>query len=93
MQAGHIAHDGQSEPETLLLALGPVNLPERRDPAALGRKLRLKGRGIPGNTPGDFYVVLEVVLPPAADDKAKALYRQMAQDLAFDPRQDTEVLR
>jgi len=51
-----------------------------------GRKLRLRGRGIPGSTPGDFYVMLEVVLPPAADDKARAAYRQMARDLAFDPR-------
>jgi curved DNA-binding protein len=30
--------------------------------------------------------VLEVVLPPASDDKARAAYRQMARDLAFDPR-------
>ncbi len=54
-----------------------------------GRKLRLRGRGIPGlqeGTPGDFYVVLEVVLPPAADDKARALYARMAEELAFDPR-------
>ncbi len=54
-----------------------------------GRKLRLRGRGIPGmqeNTPGDFYVVLEVVLPPAADDKSRALYARMADELAFDPR-------
>jgi curved DNA-binding protein len=51
-----------------------------------GRKLRLRGRGIPGGTPGDFYVMLEVVLPPASDDKARAVYRQMAHDLAFDPR-------
>jgi curved DNA-binding protein len=51
-----------------------------------GRKLRLRGRGIPGSTPGDFYVMLEVVLPPASDDKARAAYRQMATDLAFDPR-------
>lgn len=55
-----------------------------------GRKLRLRGRGIPGpaagSTPGDFYVLLELVLPPAASDKARAAYRQMAQDLAFDPR-------
>ena len=35
-----------------------------------GRKLRLRGRGIPASTPGDFYVVLEVVLPPADSDKA-----------------------
>jgi len=26
------------------------------------------------------------VLPPAGDDKARAAYRQMARDLAFDPR-------
>lgn len=51
-----------------------------------GRKLRLRGRGIPASTPGDFYVVLEVVLPAADSDKASALYRQMAQELAFDPR-------
>ena len=59
-----------------------------------GRKLRLRGRGIPGsvsgrisgNTPGDFYVLLELLLPPASDDKARAAYRQMAVDLAFDPR-------
>ena len=55
-----------------------------------GRKLRLKGRGIPGATPGDLYVVLEVVLPSAENDKAKALYAQMAQQLAFDPRQEME---
>ncbi|HMN77369.1 MAG TPA: DnaJ C-terminal domain-containing protein [Burkholderiaceae bacterium] len=51
-----------------------------------GRKLRLKGRGIPGATAGDLYVVLDIVLPPATTDKARALYEQMARDLAFDPR-------
>jgi curved DNA-binding protein len=55
-----------------------------------GRKLRLKGRGIPANPPGDFYVVLEVVLPGASTEKAKALYRQMATDLAFNPRSALE---
>jgi curved DNA-binding protein len=51
-----------------------------------GRKLRLRDRGLPGSPPGHLYVVLEVVLPPADDDKARAAYRQMARDLAFDPR-------
>jgi curved DNA-binding protein len=51
-----------------------------------GRKLRLRGRGIPGSPAGDLYVILEVVLPPAKDDKARAVYQQMARDLAFDPR-------
>lgn len=52
-----------------------------------GRRLRLKGRGIPGTEPGDLYVELEVVLPPANTEKARELYETMAQELAFDPRQ------
>jgi curved DNA-binding protein len=51
-----------------------------------GRRLRLRGRGIPGREPGDLYVQLEVVLPPSPDDKARDAYRAMARDLAFDPR-------
>jgi len=51
-----------------------------------GRKLRLKGRGIPGTTPGDLYLELQVVLPPADSDKARELYESMARELAFDPR-------
>lgn len=51
-----------------------------------GRKLRLKGRGIPGSPPGDLYLVMEVILPPASSPKARALYEQMARELAFNPR-------
>jgi curved DNA-binding protein len=74
----------------------PVRTPngslEMKVPAGsqTGRKLRLRGRGIPANTgraeAGDFYVVLDVVLPPADSDKARAAYRHMAQELAFEPR-------
>ncbi|GAA5179225.1 MULTISPECIES: DnaJ C-terminal domain-containing protein [Halomonadaceae] len=52
-----------------------------------GRKLRLKGRGIPDSEPGDLYFVLEVVLPPANTDKARQLYENMARDMPFNPRQ------
>ena len=51
-----------------------------------GRKLWLKGRGIPAAAPGDLYLVLEVVLPPADTDAARRLYETMARELAFDPR-------
>ena len=51
-----------------------------------GRKLRLKGRGLTGKQPGDLYVVLQVSLPPADSDAARALYRQMQDQLAFNPR-------
>ena len=66
----------------------PVGAVEVRVPEGSqnGRKLRLKGRGIPATTPGDLYLVLEVVLPPANSPKARELYQAMARDLAFDPR-------
>lgn len=51
-----------------------------------GRKLRLKGRGIPAHPPGDLFLVLELVLPPATSERARELYRTMARDLAFNPR-------
>ena len=55
-----------------------------------GRKLRLKGRGLPGNTAGhhagDLYLILDVVLPPATSAKARDLYLAMAREMAFDPR-------
>jgi curved DNA-binding protein len=53
-----------------------------------GRKLRLKGRGIPARTPGDLYLILEVVLPPADDPRARVLYEEMARELSdFNPRE------
>jgi curved DNA-binding protein len=51
-----------------------------------GRKLRLKGRGIPGNPAGDIYLVLQIALPAANTDEEKAIYREMEQKLAFNPR-------
>ncbi|MFA5172053.1 MAG: DnaJ C-terminal domain-containing protein [Sulfuriferula sp.] len=51
-----------------------------------GRKLRLKGRGIPSTTPGDLYLLLEVVLPPADSEAARKIYETMAHELAFNPR-------
>ncbi|MFA9218491.1 MAG: DnaJ C-terminal domain-containing protein [Sphingomonadaceae bacterium] len=51
-----------------------------------GRKLRLRGRGIPATTPGALYLLLEVVLPPATSAKGKELYQTMARELAFNPR-------
>lgn len=51
-----------------------------------GRKLRLKGRGIPGNPPGDLYIILQIVLPSADTEQARLLYQEMEQKLAFNPR-------
>ena len=66
----------------------PGGMVDLKIPAAshAGSKLRLKGRGIPANPPGDFYVVLQIALPPAGDEKAKAAYAALAAALPFNPR-------
>jgi curved DNA-binding protein len=64
-----------------------VNVPEN---SQTGRKLRLKGRGIPAASPGDLYLILEVVLPSATTQKARDFYQKMAQELAFNPRKNIE---
>jgi curved DNA-binding protein len=53
-----------------------------------GRKLRLKGRGMPGKNPGDQIVSLAIQAPPADGDKAKAAYQAFEKAFeGFDPRQ------
>jgi len=54
--------------------------------SAGGRRLRLKGKGIPGSPPGDLYVILKIVLPPADSEHAHAAYDAMRKAFDFDPR-------
>jgi curved DNA-binding protein len=56
-----------------------------------GKKLRLKGRGIPAKTAGDLYVVVQIVVPPADDEKSRAMYKRMQEELEFNPRATMEV--
>ena len=52
-----------------------------------GRKLRLKGKGLPAATPGDLYLVLDVVFPPAATAAQKQAYADFAKAFPqFDAR-------
>jgi len=51
-----------------------------------GRRLRLKGGGIPGKPAGNLYVVPQVTVPPADSDKAKSLYEKMRDELPYNPR-------
>ena len=57
--------------DTLLIAAGVAYL--------------LRGRGLPGPTPGDQFVVLEIVLPPDSP-RARQFFEQMKRELPFDPR-------
>lgn len=52
-----------------------------------GRKLRLKGKGLPGKHSGDQIVVLQVVMPQHHSEKAEKLYHELADaERNFNPR-------
>ncbi|MBU3602196.1 DnaJ C-terminal domain-containing protein [Polynucleobacter sp. AM-25C3] len=77
-------------------ALGTtVNIPtpagstlELKIPAgtASGRKMRLKGKGIPSKEAGDLYVVPNIVLPSADTDAQKEAYQALEKAFDFNPR-------
>jgi curved DNA-binding protein len=56
-----------------------------------GGKLRLRGKGLPGDPAGDLYLTLDIVWPPADNDAARAAYRQLAEAAAFNPRRHLGV--
>ena len=51
-----------------------------------GRKMRLKGKGIPSKEPGDLYVVTMITTPPADTEAQKEAYQQFAKAFEFNPR-------
>ncbi len=79
--------------EAALGAVVPVRLPTGEvrvrvpEGARGGGKLRLRGKGIPGDPPGDALIDLQVALPPADTPKARQFYESMAREFRFDPRE------
>ena len=79
--------------EAALGAVIPVELPSGsvkvRIPAGAqsGRQLRVRGKGLPGDPPGDLLLDIRIVTPPADTPRARELYETMARELPFDPRQ------
>ncbi len=80
--------------EAALGAVVPVGLPDGsslkvRVPAGAqpGRHLTVRGKGLPGKTPGDLDLVVSVVLPSGLDPRARRHYEAMAAELSdFDAR-------
>jgi len=65
---------------------GNVNLTIPKN-ASSGKRLRLKGRGVPGKAGrGDQYVTLKIVLPEAPDEKLEAAIAKWAKGRSDDPR-------
>lgn len=82
--------------EAALGALVTVDLPGSRikvrvpEGAQSGGQLRVRGKGIPRNPPGDLLLDIKLVLPPANTPKSRQIYEEMARELAFDPRHDAK---
>jgi curved DNA-binding protein len=80
--------------EAALGAVLPVALPDGsslkvRVPAGAqaGQVLTVRGKGLPGATPGDLELRVRVLLPSALDPRARRHYEAMAQELKdFDAR-------
>jgi curved DNA-binding protein len=54
--------------------------------AQSGQKLRLRGRGFPGNPNGDQIVSIKLVTPAAQSAQEKQAYERMKSEFNFDPR-------
>jgi curved DNA-binding protein len=80
--------------EAALGGVIPVEVPggtiNMRIPAGAqtGKQLRVRGKGLPSDPPGDLYIDIRIVAPPAATPKVKELYEALAKETAFDPRQE-----
>ena len=77
-----LALGGDVEVETLGGSIKLKLQPNTR----LDKKLRLKGKGLPGRPPGDLYVELRVVMPHVDRDEDRALFKRMKEQMDFDPR-------
>ncbi|ACZ86932.1 DnaJ C-terminal domain-containing protein [Streptosporangium roseum] len=53
-----------------------------------GRRLRLRGRGMPNprGTPGDLFAEVRIMVPAALSDEERRLFEQLAAVSTFDPR-------
>jgi len=58
--------------------------------AQTGRQLRVRGKGLPADPPGDLLLDIRIVAPPATTPRAKELYETMAREMPFDPRKEHE---
>ena len=52
-----------------------------------GKRMRLKGRGLPGKPPGDQIVTVKVVVPKPDSDRERALYEELAEASGVDIRE------
>lgn len=70
----------------------PAGVVDLKIPAGsqAGKKLRLKGRGIPARQAGDLYVVLQIVIPKVENENQRKAFEDMQKEFSFRPRAGLE---
>ncbi len=56
--------------------------------SSTGRRLRLRGQGMPSPSgrPGDLYAEVKVIVPPRLSERERELFEELAKVSTFDPR-------
>jgi curved DNA-binding protein len=64
---------------------GKVRVPPE---SSTGRRLRLRGQGLPdpGGRPGDLYAEVKVMVPATLTERERELFEELAKVSTFDPR-------
>ncbi|MCD8339065.1 MAG: septum site-determining protein MinC, partial [Burkholderiales bacterium] len=77
--------------EVVVPTLGGKKLSVKVKPGAKsGQKVRIPGKGFPNKkgAAGDFYLVINIVVPPDPTKEEKELYEKLAEVSKFNPRAD-----
>lgn len=87
--------------EAALGATVPVTTPGGETKVAVpagsstGRRLRLRGEGMPSprGAPGDLYAEVKIMVPPRVTSRERELFAELSETSAFDPRRDPVTTR
>ena len=76
---------GATVPVATLSGTAQVRVPAG---SSSGRRLRLRGRGMPkrGGGRGDLYAIVQIAVPKQPSDRQRELYEELAAASDFDPR-------
>ena len=63
--------------------------------SSTGRRLRLRGEGMPNprGVPGDLYAEVKIMVPPRPTPRERELFAELAETSTFDPRRDPVTTR
>jgi curved DNA-binding protein len=82
---------GATVPVPTIEGVVTVKIPPGTQP---GNQLRVRGKGLPDGTGsrGDLYIAIAIQIPRSIGKEEERLWKQLASESKFDPRNDTDEL-